>query len=88
MTNNRIYNGIVRRMRILGELFSENCIFISQHKDSDEEHATTIVQILDKDAENGEDYLALRRMLQAFAYRVNKETDLELTFKLKRKAKR
>lgn len=88
MTNARVYNAIIKRMKILGEMFGENCIFISQYKDGDEKHATVIVQIMDKDAENGEDYLALRRMLQAFAYRVNNDTDFELSFKLKRKAKR
>lgn len=88
MTNNRVYNAIVRRMKVLGELFGENCILISQHTEADEKHATVVVQIVDRDAENGEDYLALRRMLKAFAYRVNKETDFELSFKLKRKAKR
>lgn len=81
-----LYDGISRRMATLGKKFGENCMFVSQYKENDEKIATVIVQIVDRD--DGNDFLAFRRLLKALQYRINESTDFELEFSLKRKGKR
>lgn len=81
-----IYDGISRRMAILGKRFGENCMFVSQYKENGEKQATVLVQLVDRSDDN--DFLALRRLLKALEYRVNESTDFELEFSLKRKEAR
>lgn len=81
-----VYEGISRRMATLGAKFGENCMFVSQYKENGEKEATVIVQLVDRD--DGNDFLALRRLLKALEYRINESTDFELEISLKRKEKR
>lgn len=81
-----IYDGVAKRMSFLGNVFHENSLFVSQHTENDEKHATVVVQTVDRDDDN--DYLALRRLLKALEYRISSDTEFDLSFNLKRKAKK
>ena len=87
-SNRGLLNGINARMVKLATRHGENCLFVSQYQENDKKHATMLIYIPanDKDGSfKGRDYLELRRLLQAFAYRLSENTDFELEFELKRK---
>ena len=87
-SNRGLLNGINARMVKLAMRHGENCLLVSQYHENPKERASVLIYIpnTEDDGDLGSrDYLAFRRLLQALAYKVSKETPFELKFELKRK---
>ncbi len=86
LSNRRVLDKVARAQGVLSRKHGENNLFISQFKENPRDEATVIISLTTK--EKGEAYLAFRRLLTAFAYRVSESTDFDLSFSLKHKKKR
>lgn len=84
-SNAPLLNKVAKCIRRLGNRFKENALFVSQRFDNDVDEATVLLGIVGDKKDKDEAYLHLRRLLMALKYRVNKDTDFELDFNLKRK---
>lgn len=83
MTNKHFLNAIYRNMRHLN-WFGECNLFVSQQVDRKGDLATVIINL---PVHRDDQYLALRKLLRAFKYRLEKESDFSFDFELKRKGK-
>ncbi len=83
MTNKHFLNSIQRNMVFLNR-FGEYNLFISQNVMAEGDLATVMLSL---PSHRDEQYLALRRLLKAFKYRLEKEGDYSFDFELKRKGK-
>ena len=81
-SNKRTLDKVSKSMRKLAKL-GENSMFVSQYKENDRDKATAIVCLSKED--ECSPYLACRRLLQAFQYRLEKETNLRLEFNITQK---
>lgn len=81
---NKSLNRIAKEMDTLGK-YQEMSIFISQNLMMEENTATSLMICLPGHGKDkNEDYLALRRLLNAFVYRFNAEDqnfEIEITLK-------
>jgi len=84
-SNALLLDKVAKCIRRLGDRFKENALFVSQRFDNDVDKATVIIGMVGNKKDSDEAYLHLRRLLMALKYRVNKDTEFELDFNLKRK---
>lgn len=85
-TNGPLIDKVARTMGRLGKEWGENCLFLAQRNNDDKDKATVLLGLV-CDRNDDECYLALRRLLTAFAYRLSKQSNFELEFNVKRKVK-
>ena len=86
-TNGPLIDKVARTMARLGKEWGENCLFLAQRNDDDKDKATVLLGLVCDNRNDDECYLALRRLLTAFAYRLSKQSNFELEFNVKRKVK-
>lgn len=86
-SNERLLDAVVSKMDKLGKRFGEDTIFVSRRVGNKVDHATVIMNLICDTKDDDECYLAIRRLLDSFAYRFNEKSNFEVSFTLTRKEK-